>query len=401
MSMDFRNGPHDALLSLQNKVAKQAKRIKELEEQGGGGGDAPDLQDKSVSFTPSETAQSQTVRPDAGKDGLSSVAVSVGAISTTYVGSDITRRSSSDMTASGATVTAPAGYYSSAASKAVASGSASTPATTITANPSISVSASGLITATASGSKSITPSVSAGYVSSGTAGTVSVSGSNTEQLSTQAAKTVTPTTSQQTAVAAGKYTTGAVTVGAIPSEYIIPSGSETKTANGTYNVTSLAEIVVDVPTGGGASNFVIGTFTTGSSTGTTGSISVPYTGSGFPLAAMVFVSSGAYNSANTAWYNSTHRYAVGQWTYHNAQQSSSCNTGVTTWVFKNSTSSATTYSRSSAMNTTVRTSSAPTGAGATCVRMTTDGKTLKWYVSSTSYGLLAETEYKYIIIYST
>lgn len=153
--------------------------------------------------------------------------------------------------------------------------------------------------------------------------------------------------------------------------------------------------------GGGASNVVIGSFTTGSTTGTTGSVSVPYTGSGFPIACMVFVKGGAYNSANTDWYNSTHRYAVGQWTYHNAQQSSSCNTGVTTWIYKNNASSATTYSRSSAMSTTVRSSSAPTGAGATCVRMSTDGKTLKWYVSSTSYGLLADLEYTYIMIFSS
>ena len=332
MSMEFRNGPHDALLSLQNKVAKQAKRIKELEEQGGGGGDTPDLQSKSVRFTPTKQTQAQTVVADAGYDGLSSVGVTVDPIPNQYI------------IPSGSLTVTENGTYD------------------VIEKAGVIVDVPEPVTQT----KSVTP--------------------------TKSAQTVTPDS--------GKYLS-AVTVAAIPSQYIVPSGSETKTANGTYDVTSLAEIVVDVPTGGGASNFVIGTFTTGSTTGTTGSISVPYTGSGFPLAAMVYVSSGAYNSANTAWYNSTHRYAVGQWTYHNAQQSSSCNTGVTTWVFKNSTSSATTYSRSSAMNTTVRTSSAPTGAGATCVRMSVDGKTLKWYVSSTSYGLLAETEYTYFIVYSS
>lgn len=43
--------------------------------------------------------------------------------------------------------------------------------------------------------------------------------STTLQLSTQAAKTVTPSTSVQTAVAAGKYTTGVVKVAAIPNKY--------------------------------------------------------------------------------------------------------------------------------------------------------------------------------------
>lgn len=67
----------------------------------------------------------------------------------------------------------------------------------------------------------------------------------------QSAKTVTPTKSEQTVVASGVYTTGAVKVGAIPSEYIIPTGSETKTANGKYDVTSLAELIVNVSGGGG------------------------------------------------------------------------------------------------------------------------------------------------------
>ena len=133
-------------------------------------------------------------------------------------GTDITGsiapKTSSDLTAFGASVTAPAGYYASAATKSVASGSATTPATTITANPSISVSSGGLITATTSATKSVTPSVSAGFVSSGTAGTITVSGSNTEQLSTQAAQTIHPSTTDQT-IASGKYITGTQTIAGV------------------------------------------------------------------------------------------------------------------------------------------------------------------------------------------
>ena len=173
--------------------------------------------------------------------------VTVHAIASDYVGSGISRRSSTDITASGATVSVPSGFYESPASKSVASGSASTPATSITATPSISVSQSGLITASVSASKDVTPSVFPGYVENGSAGTVNVSGSNTSQLATKAATTITPTRSEQTAVGANIYTTGAVKVGAIPQEYIIPSGSQTATSNDTYDVTSLAEMVVDVP----------------------------------------------------------------------------------------------------------------------------------------------------------
>lgn len=120
------------------------------------------------------------------------------------------------LTVSGSgTYEAPTGHVYD--SVTVPSGSASTPATSVTANPSISVNSSGLITATTSATQSVTPSVSAGWVASGTSGTVTVSGSNTSQLSTEAGKTVTPTTSEQTAVASGKYTTGDIKVAAMPS----------------------------------------------------------------------------------------------------------------------------------------------------------------------------------------
>ena len=123
----------------------------------------------------------------------------------------IATKTSSNLTASGATVTVPAGYYASQATKSVSTGSAKTPATTVTKNPTISVSASGLITASVSGTQSVTPTVTAGYVSSGTAGTITVSGSATKQLTTQAAQTITPGTSNKT-IASGTYLTGTQTI---------------------------------------------------------------------------------------------------------------------------------------------------------------------------------------------
>lgn len=67
----------------------------------------------------------------------------------------------------------------------------------IQATPTISVSSGGLITASAT--------QSGGIVEGG-------SKSATQQLPTQGAKTVTPTTSEQTVVATGRYTTGDVVV---------------------------------------------------------------------------------------------------------------------------------------------------------------------------------------------
>lgn len=158
--------------------------------------------------------------------------------------------------------------------------------------------------------------------------------------------------------------------------------------------------------GGGASNIVEGTFTTGSSAGAH-SISLPYTGSGYPIAAMVFISTGAYDSSNTTWYNSVQRYAVGQWTMHKSVQdtaptyatSGTANYGVTTAIYKNSTSSSTSYTRTSGMNTNVFSSSNASNAALTCVRLKS-GNVLSYYVNTSSYGLLPNMEYKYIVIYS-
>jgi len=102
---------------------------------------------------------------------------------------NIPSKSSANLTASGATVTAPAGYYSTAAIKTIGSGSTTQNAPTVN-------SSTGLVTATAT--------ITAGYQAADTK-------SNTLQLTTQAAQTITPGTTNQT-IAAGKYLTGAQTI---------------------------------------------------------------------------------------------------------------------------------------------------------------------------------------------
>lgn len=203
---------------------------------------SPELQEKSATPTESE----QVIEPDSGVYGLSKV--TVGAIDPDYVGADVPRRSSSDLTANPANkIIAPAGYYEEDAFRYVVGGSASTPVTTIQANPTISVDANGLITAEVAKQKSVTPTVDPGYVSSGIAGMITVTGAKSVQLSTEDAKTITPSENQQTAVAAGKYTKGAIIVNPIPSEYVVPTGTKNISANGTVDVSGFASANVAVP----------------------------------------------------------------------------------------------------------------------------------------------------------
>lgn len=159
--------------------------------------------------------------------------------------------------------------------------------------------------------------------------------------------------------------------------------------------------------GGGASNFVTGTFTTQSSAGVK-TISIPYTGSGYPIAAAVVVEDGAYNSAVSTWYSSMQRYAVGQWTMTksvftsspNYTTSGTQNQGVTTAIYKNSTSSSTSYTRTSGMNTNVFSSSNATNAALTCVRFKSS-TSMTVYINTSSYGLLPGLAYRYFIVYSS
>lgn len=170
----------------------------------GAAGGTINNEDKTVS--PSESQQ--TITADEGYTGLGTVTVN--AISSTYVGSGIDRWSSSDLSASGATVTAPAGYYQNAATKTISNGSVTAPSTISGSSATVTT---GTNTLTLSKTVSVTPNVTtAGYISSGTAGNSSVSLS--ASVTTQAAQTIYPSTSDQT-IASGRYLTGTQTVKAV------------------------------------------------------------------------------------------------------------------------------------------------------------------------------------------
>lgn len=175
-----------------------------------------------------------------------------------------TSRTSSDLTVSGATVTAPAGFYASSASKTVASGTAGTP--------------------------------------TATKGTVS-----------NHSVTVTPSVTNTTGYITGSTKTGtAVTVSA--SELV--SGSETKTANGTYDVTNLASLVVNV-SGGGGKNVQY-------NSGAASAHATTYTSTGISITVS---KTGTYNVSWMAWRSSS-QGAMGTNLYKNGN----AGTNQTTWT---------------------------------------------------------------------
>ena len=178
---------------------------------------APNLQAKT-NIDPSTS--SQTIEPDTGYDGLSSVQINAMPSMTLPTAASSSSSGTSKATISRSTsdqyINIPTGYNSSAAYykvNAVANGSATAPASISGTSATVST---GTNTITLTKTVSVTPTVSAGYVASGTAGNSSVS--LTASVTTKAAATITPTKSTQT-ISSGTYLTGTQTIAAIPAAY--------------------------------------------------------------------------------------------------------------------------------------------------------------------------------------
>lgn len=186
-------------------------------------------------------------------------------------------------------------------------------------------------------------------------------------------------------------------------------------AEGKYFYTSQGTRTQGIGSGGGgASNVVHGSFTVGTTQGAAETHTIGYSGSGYPIAMLLFIKGGPYNNTTATgdivWYNSTQRYAIGVWGCIKANTSTTptwatsgaANQYTTFGIYKNSTSTATSYSRTSAMNTVVTSSSSASAGGsvANSVKFKGNNHTISVFVASTSYGLLAGHEYEYYIVYS-
>lgn len=211
---------------------------------------SPNFDSPSVTYTPSESVQTDAVTydPNDGYNGIEQVNVTVNAIPSNYVGSGVTRRDSSDITIDigEGFVECEAGYYPTTTGKTLPNGSVNNPTATKGAVSNHAVS--------------VTPSVSfsAGVIGSGS-------------------KTGTP-----------------VSVSA--SELV--SGSQTLSANGTYDVTNLASVLVSV-SGGGVTGVAKGTLNVPSNVNTSTNTKITDTATiGFTPKAFLFYRSDRSATAN-------------------------------------------------------------------------------------------------------
>lgn len=182
-------------------------------------------------------------------------------------------------------------------------------------------------------------------------------------------------------------------------------------ASANDGLTTLASKILQIQTGGGASNIVQGSFTTGSTGGSVETLNLNYTGSGYPIVVLIYVKDGMYNS-DSDWYKTIAQYDVGVVLMIKANTntvptyatSGVNNYGTVSYVYKSSSSSATSYGRSGSNTINVyTTSSNVASAGNSVVRFKGNGETLSYYIGnrgSSARGLARNTTFGYMIIYS-
>lgn len=224
----------------------------------------PTLQTKSSTYTPAETQITDAFTADDGYDGLGEVDITIDPIPSQYIipsGTlSITSNSTYDVTQYADVDVSVEGGGGNLQSKTVNvtnwGSTVITPddgydgLTEATANvpkASYSLSTYGYFNFDGGNSKwALTHWIdtsSAGWLSSGT-----VYGNTVYYSAIQQGTKVTPTTASQYVGGANYMMQSSVVVEAIPSEYIIPSGTFSATSNSTYDITQYASVDVNVQT---------------------------------------------------------------------------------------------------------------------------------------------------------
>lgn len=185
--------------------------------------------------------------------------------------------------------------------------------------------------------------------------------------------------------------------------------SKSITANGTYdpaddNADGYSDVIVNVS--GGASNIVTGTFK-GTTTGAAMDVTLNYSGSGYPVAVLIYPDEGAYNSSGS-FYSLVKRYVFQNYVIVKNNLSSvpdytnntSNNQACYLVTYKNSTSSATTYTSAQSAGVRYYNNISATGARDAAIKLKSSTK-MSVYIAGSSYGFAANIDYKYWVLYSS
>ena len=211
--------------------------------------------------------------------------------------------------------------------------------------------------------------------------------------------TVDTTTNNEVVVAVPNSYTAGDEGKVVSNGALVAQTSDTVTQNGTVDTTLINSLLVNVSGGGGASNVVTGTFK-GTTTGAAMDIDLPYAGSGYPLACMIYPSAG--NAAGSPFGDLIQAYAIGFFAFvRNAPTYSAIPaSGIVECVYKTNSSAATAYTRNGSFAVSCYNDSAASGSysGAAKIRSATK---MSVYIASNSYGFAANIEYTYHVIYSS
>ena len=161
--------------------------------------------------------------------------------------------------------------------------------------------------------------------------------------------------------------------------------------------------------GGGASNIVTGTFKFSQTSASAQSITLDYSGTGYPIACIVVLDDGVLNETYT---NTIARYAIAQYfmTKTHADQtptyttSGDANQGAVASVYKSSNSTAATLTRTSSATANTFSSSNASASTTTPVRFKSK-TSMSIYAGANSgtsrYGFFNGLQYRYWVIYSS
>ena len=161
--------------------------------------------------------------------------------------------------------------------------------------------------------------------------------------------------------------------------------------------------------GGGASNVVTGTFK-GTTTNTAMDITLNYSGSGYPVAVVIYPTEGPFNNTTGSFYNLIQRNVIATYycvkaatdltpTYPSGSTSDKANQVVYFYRYKSSTSDATTTANAGSTTYLYRDTDAASGQ-TTVFRIRSKTK-MSVFIAGTSYGFAANIEYRYWVIYSS